>query len=146
MQPEIVDLRKGERFVVIEPISGSFGGSEVTITNIGPAGLQIHHPQPLRIGTRARLSFRRGDIVIDTQARVIWSHLSSTAHSSGKLLYNTGIRIEALDQQYATAVNALFRRGYLRQDPDSLERKRQRQIAREQQRNAPPGVSPTKPA
>ncbi len=136
MSDEVVDLRKGERFIVLEPLAGTFGASEVTITNIGLTGLQIVHAQPMRIGTRARLAFSRDDIAVATQARVVWSHLSQSANPSGKLLYNSGIRIEATDPQFALALNSLFRGGVIRPDSDSLERKRERMAQREMQRKA----------
>jgi hypothetical protein len=136
MSDEVVDLRKGERFIVLEPLAGTFGASDVTITNIGLTGLQIVHAQPMRIGTRARLAFTRGEIVVTTQARVVWSHLSQSANPSGKLLYNSGIRIESTDPQFALALNSLFRSGAIRQDSDSLEKKRERVAQRELQRRA----------
>ena len=147
MTSEITDLRKGERFLVVETISGSFGGTDVTILNVALAGMQVAHAQPLRIGTRARLTFTHGGVDVGIAARVLWSQLSQSHDSSGKLLYKTGLRLEATDPQYAVAINALFKSGAIRRDADSLERKRQREIEREKrlssvkQRFLPPSSS-----
>ena len=133
----VEDLRSGERFVLLHPIPGSFGASEISLVNIGLAGVQIAHAQPLRIGTRARLWFRYGPSSVSTQARVIWSHLSQEKNANGKLLYQTGLKIESADGEYAMAMSALFQSGVLQRDPESLERKRQREAEREKRRNGP---------
>lgn len=130
----IEDLRNGERFTVLEPIPGSFGSSEITLLNIGMAGVQIAHAQPLRIGTRARLWFRCGTVSVSTQARVIWSHLSRSTNANGKLLYHSGVKLESADADFASAMNVLFQRGIMQPDTESLEKKRQRMIERERQR------------
>ena len=142
MTQDAADLRKSARFVVLEPLTGTFGGSDITILNIGLTGLQIVHSQPMRIGTRARLSFDRHDVTVTTQARVMWSHLSQSANASGKLLYTTGIRIEATDPQFGLALNSLIRAGALRQDSDSMEKKRARLAEREQQRKSQMKLTP----
>lgn len=141
MNLEVVDLRKGDRFLVLEPVSGTFGPTDIVLINVSVTGVQISHPQPLRIGTRARLWFKRGDVVVATQARVVWSHLAKAG--SGGMSYLSGLRIENADPQYALVLNSMIRGGLLRQDVDSLERKRQRMIEREEQRKATIRVIPT---
>lgn len=133
MTPEVVDLRKGERFTVIEPLTGTFGQAEVAVVNLGLGGVQISHPQPVRIGTRAKLWCRRGDVTITTTGTVVWSHLSAT---SAGMVYLSGIRLDAADPQYALAINTLVRGGVLRQELDSLDRKRQRMREREEARKS----------
>jgi len=142
MTQDVPDLRKSARFDVLEPLSGTFGGSEITILNIGLTGLQIVHAQPMRIGTRARLSFERQDVIVTTQARVVWSHLSQSANASGKLLYTSGIRIEATDPQFGLALNSLIRAGALQQEKDSMDKKRARMAEREQQRKSQIKITP----
>ena len=58
----------------------------------GIRGAQISHPQPLRIGTRGKLWFRRGDVSVTVHATVVWSHLAKT--TSG-MVYQTGIKLDA---------------------------------------------------
>jgi hypothetical protein len=148
MTAEVIDLRKGDRFTVLVPLAGTFGTSDITVANIALVGLQIVHAQPLRIGTRARVTVHHADISVVTQARLLWSHLSQTPDDSGKLLYVSGIRLENPDAQYAAAVNALFRIGAIRPDTQSMDRKRERTKEREearksQMRMTPPTGSPT---
>jgi hypothetical protein len=137
----VEELRKADRFVAVEPISGTFGQAEATVVNVSIGGVQITHPQPLRIGTTARLVFKRGDAAVATQARVLWSHAAPGA--AGKLVYRSGLRIEAVDPQYAMALNSLIRAGIIRQDLESLDRKRKRDEEREEKRKSGPRFIPT---
>lgn len=136
----VEELRKTDRFVVVEPFSATFGPVEASLLNVSIGGAQISHPQPLRIGTLARLSFRKGDAVVATQARVIWSHVAPMA--GGKLVYRSGLKIEAVDPQYALALNTLIRSGVARQDVESLDRKRERDQAREEKKKSGPKLIP----
>lgn len=137
---EIVDLRKGDRFNVVEPLTGTFGPADVGVLNISLTGLQISHPQPLRIGTRGRLWFRRGDVTVAIQAHVVWSHLQKG--TGGAMAYISGLKIDNLDSQFAAAINSLLRGGTLRQDVDSMERKRRRIAERELEMKAKVRVLP----
>jgi len=137
----IEELRKADRFVVVDPITSTFGPAEAVLSNLSISGVQMTHAQPIRIGTLARLSFRRGDVSIATQARVIWSHVAPAA--GGKLMYRSGLRIEAADPQYAMAINSLLRAGALRQDLDSLDKKREREVLREEKKRSGPKSIPT---
>lgn len=137
----IEELRKADRFVVVDPITSTFGPAEAVLSDISIGGVQITHAQPIRIGTLARLSFRRGDVVVATQARVVWSHVAPAA--GGKLMYRSGLRIEAADPHYAMAINSLLRAGAIRQDLDSLDKKREREVQREEKKKSGPKSIPT---
>src|SRR5688500_19499876 len=137
----IEELRKTDRFVVTDPITVTSGPTDGTLLNLSIGGAQVTHPQPVRIGTVARLAFRRGDVIVTTQARVIWSHVVPSA--GGKLTYRSGLRIEAADPQYAMAINSLLRAGAIRQDLDSLDKKREREHQREVKRQSGPKPIPT---
>lgn len=136
MTMSVEELRKADRFVSVEAIAGTFGPTETTIVNLSISGAQITHPAPLRIGTVARLAFKRSEASVNAQARVLWSHAAPGA--GGKLIYRSGLRIEAVDPQYAMALNALIRAGVIRQDIDSLERKRKRDMEREEKKKSGP--------
>ncbi len=136
----IEELRKADRFVVTDPMTVTFGQADGTLLNLSIGGVQITHPQPIRIGTLGRLAFRRGDVIVTTQARVIWSHVVPS--TGGKLTYRSGLRIEAADPQYAMAINSLLRAGAIRQDLDSLDRKREREHLREEKRKSGPKPLP----
>ena len=135
MTEEVIDLRKGDRFHAVVPIGGSFNAADVTVINVSVTGAQIMHVAPIRIGTRARLAFRHGDVTVSVQVQVVWSHLWQTATGHA---YRSGVRLDAADVQYAAAVNALIRVGAIQRDTESLERKRQREMERERRKS---GVS-----
>jgi len=139
MPNEVVDLRKGDRFIFSDPVSGSFSASDVSVVNLSLTGVQVSHPEPLRIGTRAAIVFRRGEVSVHVSASVVWSHLARTENG---MTYRSGLRIEAADPQYAMAINALVRVGALHRDEDSLERKKQRMAEREEKRKSQPRVIP----
>jgi hypothetical protein len=141
MTIEIIELRKGERFPTTEPVSGTFGPAEIGIVDLSLGGAQISHPQPLRIGTRGKLTFKRGDIEAAIVAHVVWSHLSRTA---GGMSYVSGLKVDAADPHYAMAINALLRAGVLRKDAgSSLDKKRERIAERELQRKSQQRIIPS---
>jgi hypothetical protein len=140
MTIEIVELRRGDRFRVTETLSGTFGAAEVVFLDLSLGGAQLSHPQPLRIGTGAKLSFRLRDVSATVTAHVVWSHLSRT---KGGMAYVSGVKLDAVDPQYAMALNSLLRAGVLTKDADSLDRKRERMIERETLRKTQQRVIPT---
>jgi hypothetical protein len=141
MTIEIIELRKGDRFVATESLSGTFGPVDVVVVDLSLGGAQLSHPQPLRIGTRGKLTFRRGDISATVQAHVVWSHLSKT---SGGMSYVSGLQLDSVEPQYGMALNSLLRAGVLRKDGESLIRKKQRMQEREALRKSQqPRVIPT---
>jgi hypothetical protein len=140
MSIEVTELRKGDRFLVLETVAGTFGPTDVSLVNLSVGGAQVSHPQPLRIGTRGKFTFRRGDISVVTHAHVVWSHLSRTA--SG-MVYRSGLKLDAPDAAYAMAVNSLLRAAVLQADYESLDRKRARLVEREMLRKSQVRVIPT---
>jgi PilZ domain len=136
----IEELRKADRFSAVESISGTFGAAEVSVVNLSISGAQISHSQPIRIGTVARLAFSRGDAVVAISARVLWSHVAPSAN--GKLSYRSGLKLEGADAQYALALNTLIRSGAIRQDLDSMDRKRKREEEREAKKKSGPKMIP----
>ena len=138
MTIQVSDLRAAERFVPNEPITGCFGSSDVSLLNIGPGGVKISHSHPLRIGTRGRFWFRHGELTITVQARLVWSHLSKDPANGGTLAYHSGLHVEGSDPVLADALQTMLARGVLRQDLESLEKKRQRLEEREKARTAKP--------
>lgn len=140
MTIEIIELRRGDRFLATEQISGNFGPAEVVVIDLSLGGARLSHPQPLRIGTHAKLAFKRGEITASVQAVVVWSHL---AKATGGMSYVSGLKLEAVEPQYAMALNSLLRAGVLRKEVDGLDKKRERMVEREQLRNSQKRVIPT---
>ncbi|HVE72844.1 MAG TPA: PilZ domain-containing protein [Thermoanaerobaculia bacterium] len=135
MNDDVIDLRKSDRFVVVEPIEGIFGATPIVLLNVSLGGLQVLHAAPLRIGTRATLSFHKNGESASVVVLVVWSHLSQTSEG---LRYRSGVKLDAPDVGYARALNAYVRLGIVAMDTDSLERKRQREQEREMRRKSSP--------
>jgi len=126
---DIAELRTTERYIAVDPIDGSFGAASITVLNLGGSGAQVAHAQPLRLGTKGRLWFRRGGVQVAVQALLIWSHLSKTPNSEGKYLYQSGLRIDE-GPDFASALRSLLDDGAVRRDLDSL-RSEERRVGKE---------------
>jgi hypothetical protein len=134
---DVKDLRAAERYVLVETLSGSFGATSVTLLNIGMQGVRVEHAQPLGINTKARLSFTHGEVAVNTQGIVRWSHLSRTPNGEGKLLYHSGVAFSG-DDELRRALRALAARGAIKLDADSMQRKRERLLQKAQERSGKP--------
>ncbi len=140
MSPEIRDLRHIERYIVAEPLLGSFGATAISVVDIAEVGAQIEHSQPLRLGSRGRLWFKRGDIAGSVHALVIWSRLSQTPNEEGKLLYRSGLRLDEAGESFSKPIQALADHGVIRRDTESLDRKRRKFVERQQEKTARPSL------
>lgn len=127
---EISELRVTERFRAAEALPGSFGSATISLLDISSSGAQIEHVQPIRIGSGARLWFKRGEVAVSVQARMMWSQLSKTPNAHGKYLYRSGLKLEAENFEYSHAVQALLDHGVLSPDRESLERKKKKEADR----------------
>lgn len=142
---EISELRVTERFRTAEALVGSFGSASVTLIDVSASGAQVEHAQPLRIGTRARLWFKRGEVAVSLQACTIWSHLSKTPNAEGKYLYLSGLSLDAESREFHLALQALLDRGVLSPDRESLERKKKRVLERAAERTNRPTLKYLRP-
>ena len=142
---EVSELRITERFRTAEALAGSFGSASITLIDVSATGAQIEHAQPLRIGTRARLWFKRGEVAVSLQAVTIWSHLSKTPNVQGKYLYHSGLRIEAETRDFDYALQALLDHGVLSPDRESLERKKKRALERAAEKSNRPTMKFLRP-
>lgn len=138
MSNEVTDLRKGERFRVVQPLDGALNGTPVSLLDLSVVGAQILHSHPVRIGTRTPLTFKHDGTTISVSVLVVWSHLSQSAEG---LRYKSGVKLIEPDVRYAAALNSLIRSGAIALDVDSLERKRQRELDRQQRRQSGPKFS-----
>jgi hypothetical protein len=144
---EIKDLRSGERFVVTDRLTGNFNTAEVAILNVAHQGAQIEHGQPVRLSSEGRLTFHWGEIGVSVRGVVVWSRLSKTPNHFGKYLYRSGLRIDETNREFLSIMETLANWGVIRQDVDSLERKRLREEEKAQQKNGQPTMKfvPTEP-
>jgi hypothetical protein len=136
--PDVRDSRGAERFVAGNPIEGRFGRIDVTIWDLAESGLQIEHAEPLKIATKGLVGFKLDEMTVTVPGIVIWSHLSKTIDAKGRLLYRSGVRLEADIELFASAINRLAGSGRIRRDPASLERKRKKHAERDQELRAQP--------
>ena len=118
---------------------GSFGAAGISVLDIAEQGAQIEHSQPLRLGSRGRLWFKRGDVSASIHAMVIWSRLSEKPNDDGKLLYRSGVRLDE-GESFAKAIQTLGEHGVIRRDTESLERKRRKFVERENEKTVRPMV------
>jgi len=131
MEPDVRELRTADRYIIMEKLSGSFGSAPVILIDLGEQGVQIEHSQPLRLATKGRLWFKRGDVSVSLHAFVVWSKLS------GKH-YRSGLRIDEGAQDFISAMQMLATHGVIKRDDDSLNRKRKRIEEKEQQKAGKP--------
>ncbi|HVR37613.1 MAG TPA: hypothetical protein VMU84_00845 [Thermoanaerobaculia bacterium] len=136
---EVSEVRRFPRYNTVEPLVGSFGAAEVVVRNLGERGAQVSHAQPLRIGTRSRFWFRRGDISVSIQATIVWSHLSQVPDEHGKLLYQSGLHVDE-DEAFLSSLQAFADRGVIKRDLASLERKKKVLLEKEQAKSGKPIV------
>jgi len=123
--PDLSDLRDSDRFVPAQPVVGSFGSVGFTIINLGIGGLQIEHPDPLKIGNQSRLALEIPAAKLpEMRGRVVWSRLSRTPNPQGKYLYRSGLRVDEDKDILARSIGFLIKSGRVHLDSHSLERKK----------------------
>jgi hypothetical protein len=144
--PDVRDSRETERFIADRPIEGRFGGTEVTIWDFAESGLQIEHAEPLKLAAKGRIAFRLEEMQVTVPGIVIWSRLSQTPDARGRLVYRSGIRLEADLELFARAINVLAGSGKIRRDDASLDRKRKKLQSREQEKRLRPVIRTTRQA
>jgi hypothetical protein len=132
--PDVRDSRETERFIANRPIEGRFGGTDVTIIDLAESGLQMEHAEPLKIASKGKVGFKLDEMAVTVPGIVIWSRLSQTPDARGRLLYRSGVRLEADLELFAKAINVLAGSGRIRPDAASLDRKRKKLELRERQK------------
>jgi hypothetical protein len=135
MSSDITELRSNIRFRATEPLNGNFGVASIVIVDIGETGAQVEHPQALRLAARGRLTFKRGSDTFAAYGVVVWSHLSKQPDGKGKLLYRSGIRFEDDAADFPKIIDTLLAHHVIENDPDSMDRKKQRVVEREAERS-----------
>lgn len=143
MIDEVTDLRKGDRFIVVELIEGTFNSVPVSLVNLSLGGAQIQHAHPVRLGTPATLTFIYKGVGATVTVTVVWSHLQQTEEG---LRYKSGVKLQEPDVRYAAAMNSFIRSGAIAMDTESLERKRQREAEKQMRRQSSPKITALPPS
>ena len=134
MEP-VTESRHKERYIALQPFSGSFGSVAICVCDMGDTGVQIEHSDPIRVATKGRLAFSGvGTRIVELRGIVMWSRLSAHPNASGKFLYRTGVKVEDQDVVLASTIQQLLSRGLLRRDDLALERKQDLLMARDRDR------------
>ena len=131
MEPDVKELRAADRYILNEKLTGSFGSVPIVLIDIGEQGVQIEHPQPLRLATKGRLWFKHAGVSVSLHAFVVWSKLS------GKQ-YRSGLRIDEAAAEFLSALETLAAHGIIKRDDESLNRKRKRIEDRERAKTGQP--------
>ncbi len=143
---DVSELRSTERFNLSESLPGSFGSATVTVLNVSSHGAQVEHQQPLRLGMRGRLWFKRGDVAVSVQAVTIWSFLSKTPNANGKYLYRSGLRLEPQENRdYTYALQELLEHRILSPDQESLEKKKKKALDKIAEKSNKPTIKMLRP-
>ena len=129
--PGIGQDRSTARFAPERPFPATFNASGITIPvgirDLSVNGAQIEHAQPIRPATQGRLSIVSiDDVDLNVPAIVIWSRLEALGR------YRSGLRIDEQLDVVAAAIRELLRRGLVAKGTDTLRRKQQALLEREQ--------------
>jgi hypothetical protein len=127
----VTDSRAFPRFVLLDPITGYFGGTDIRIIDISEGGMQIEHAEAITVRAKARVGFRLGDVSTSLTAILVWSCLSKTTNQQGGLFYRSGIKVDDPEKRMSQIIGALAVVGRIRPD-QPLERKRAKLAALEQ--------------
>ncbi|HXV16514.1 MAG TPA: hypothetical protein VD758_07020 [Gemmatimonadaceae bacterium] len=128
--------RSTVRFVSEDAVAATFAAGAVTmpvkLRDVSVNGAQIEHTQPIRPSLQGRLIL--GDLTAD--ATVIWTRLTAPGR------YRSGLRIDERLEIVAAAIRELLARGVIRKGEDTLRRREQARLEREQRRAALSGIDP----
>ena len=130
------DSRAFPRFVLLDPITGNFGGTDIKIIEIAEGGMQIEHASTITVRAKARVEFRLGDVSTSLTAILVWSCLSKTTNQQGGLFYRSGIKVDDPEKRMSQIIPALAAVGRIRPDDQPLERERAKLAALDQAKHA----------
>lgn len=135
-ESDVRDLRKSTRYIVHPPLSGTFAFTDVVVTDLSASGIQVRHPEAVRLGTTGRLTFTLPENGgrYSLSGRVVWSHLSREPDDEGRHPFFTGLQLDEESREVAErAISRMLELSIASPDTSSLQTKRRRmhQKARE---------------
>ena len=131
----VTDSRAFRRFVLLDPVTGYFGGTDIKIIEISEGGMQIEHAEAITVRAKARVEFRIGDVSTSLTAILVWSCLSKTTNQGG-LFYRSGIKVDDPEKRMSEIMRALAAVGGIRPDDQPLERERAKLAALDEAKRA----------
>ena len=135
---DVVELRKRPRFGVPSNVVARMNGVPVVLVDIAAGGLQIEHSSAIRLGSIASVAIE-GEELLELKARIVWSSFRPGGVEQN--LYRSGLSFEAIEQ--VAGKLGRFIRAYGRPDSGSLEKKRERLLARQERPPAMVYISTT---
>jgi PilZ domain len=128
--------RSTARFVSDDVVAATFlaGASTmpVMLRDVSVNGAQIEHAQPIHPAQQGRLLLG----TLTANATVIWTRLTAPGR------YRSGLRIDERLEIVAAAIRELLARGVIRKGEDTLRRREQARLERDQRRAALSGLHP----
>lgn len=136
---DITDSRQDDRYTLTTRLEGNLGGVDVVLVDLGPHGVQVKHPTPMKLGTVGKLTFRIPGEESDVRlpGHVVWSRLSERAGPDGERPYYSGVRLDDPDGTMASILGRMLNTSVARADEESLGRKRKMLEARERSKQQP---------
>lgn len=126
------DRRRSPRYSPPIPLQASLGSTPVWIHDLGEAGFQIEHAQPLSVGSTDIIRFVHGRVFdwmhrsirldekspeagsFEFQSRTVWSRVASAP--GGRERYRSGLSVIAADEPTLAALRSLL--GEVRRSPE----------------------------
>ncbi|MEO8215941.1 MAG: hypothetical protein ABI718_02550 [Acidobacteriota bacterium] len=126
------ERRRSPRYVTPVPVQASLGSTTVWIYDLGEAGFQIEHAQPLAVGSTDIIRFVHGRVFdwmhrsirldekspeagsFEFESRTVWSRVSPGV--GGRERYRSGLRVVGADEATLSALRGLL--GEVRRSPE----------------------------
>jgi hypothetical protein len=123
-------------------VPATFSGVQVSVLDLSVTGLRLEHASPMRIASSGaiHLETEENDAHVTVKGRVVWSRLSCVADASGKLLYQSGVRLDEVSDSVAGLFGRVIHL-YGERDSQSILTKRAVRAARASGRVS--GTTPT---
>lgn len=99
----VAEARQKPRFLMHPRVPATFSGVPVSVLDLSISGLKLEHAAPMRIATSGsiHLETEENPAHVTVRGRVVWSKLSCVADRQGKLLYQSGVRLDAVPDSVA---------------------------------------------
>jgi len=96
------NLRTAERFLLVPPITATFGASPIAVCDISEKGARFRHDRPLEAGTKSLLKIAFDSVSLALEAAIVWTHNDTATPGrfvSGVRTYGPPEQIQSLIAQ-----------------------------------------------
>lgn len=97
------ESRQRPRFLIRPRVPATFSGVPVSVLDLSATGLRVEHATPMRLSATGsiQLETEENSARVTCRGRVVWSRLSRVTDNNGKLLYQSGVRLEEVPDSVA---------------------------------------------